>query len=106
MKNLKLFENFRADQVKDMLEDIVDLDFVTRWHGTDPGYELDSQREQGGTVVWITIDNADGRAFSQLDDQYERFAEPFERWCKQNGLYDPNILSDQDAGTITYQVTL
>jgi hypothetical protein len=121
MGHVKLFEDFlnekksSVDSIHDMFEtSLVKQDFIKEICEKDPStaegdYELDSQKNGAGDGwdVWIEIQHIKPEAFEAIKD-YKKFAEPFEKWAKDNGLFDPSILTnddDKDNLTMTFEVT-
>lgn len=107
----------KIEKVQGMFEDMVEEDFVKKYHGDktkfyDDDYELDSDTERSSTgmdtIVWIEIKNATSEALALLDKDYKAFAAPFEAWCQKHKLYNPEVTTPDpnEENSIIYKVTL
>ena len=86
-------------EVQDLFEtSLLEQSFIKEIFGDNPVYEVDSEGCNDGERidVWITIKSPSQKAISECNLNYNKFAHPFERWAKENDLYDPTILSSEE----------
>lgn len=102
--------NKQIEAAQDLLEEWVASEACVAMLGGEANYEWpDSDSDGMDYTVWIDCrvnTETYDKIQEQLDNNYEEFIAPYVEWAKQKGLYNPEIMSNSDNPSISFNCTI